>query len=95
LTGIQFAVLYDDAMLSSLRWRNSSAFMEIWYGKISSRNNETNAEDTILNFFPQEKRLAQEIADLERETGFKLRILVQNYPDTPGIKSCLSTLLLS
>lgn len=33
----------------------------------------------------QEKRLAQEIADIERDTGFKLRVLAQNYPDTPGM----------
>ncbi|RHN55220.1 hypothetical protein MtrunA17_Chr5g0415351 [Medicago truncatula] len=33
----------------------------------------------------QEKRLAQEIADLEKATGFKLRVLAQNYPDTPGL----------
>ncbi|KAK7345532.1 hypothetical protein VNO77_16136 [Canavalia gladiata] len=33
----------------------------------------------------QEKRLAQEIADLEADTGFKLRVLAQNYPDTPGL----------
>ncbi|KMT06237.1 hypothetical protein BVRB_7g161650 [Beta vulgaris subsp. vulgaris] len=33
----------------------------------------------------QEKRLAEEIAELERDTGFKLRILAQNYPDTPGL----------
>ncbi|CAH9117295.1 unnamed protein product [Cuscuta europaea] len=33
----------------------------------------------------QEKRLAQVITDIERDTGFKLRILAQNYPDTPGL----------
>ncbi|MED6207113.1 hypothetical protein PIB30_032945 [Stylosanthes scabra] len=33
----------------------------------------------------QEKRLAQEIADLENQTGYKLRVLAQNYPDTPGL----------
>ncbi|KAG1370933.1 thylakoid lumenal 15.0 kDa protein 2, chloroplastic [Cocos nucifera] len=33
----------------------------------------------------QENRLCQEIADLEKDTGFKLRILAQNYPDTPGL----------
>ncbi|OVA06971.1 TPM domain [Macleaya cordata] len=33
----------------------------------------------------QEKRLVREIADLEKDTGFKLRILAQNYPDTPGL----------
>ncbi|GAB4856656.1 hypothetical protein Ancab_014570 [Ancistrocladus abbreviatus] len=33
----------------------------------------------------QEKRLAQDIADLEKDTGFKLRVLAQNYPDTPGL----------
>ena len=32
----------------------------------------------------QEKRLSKEIADIERDTGFKLRVLAQNYPDTPG-----------
>nr|AFK45260.1 unknown [Lotus japonicus] len=33
----------------------------------------------------QEKRLAQEIAAIEKDTGFKLRVLAQNYPDTPGL----------
>ncbi|CAL9782186.1 unnamed protein product [Musa acuminata subsp. burmannicoides] len=33
----------------------------------------------------QERRLCEEIADLEKETGVKLRILAQNYPDTPGM----------
>ncbi|XWS66849.1 hypothetical protein CRYUN_Cryun05aG0236400 [Craigia yunnanensis] len=32
----------------------------------------------------QEKRLAQEISDVEKDTGFKMRILAQNYPDTQG-----------
>lgn len=34
----------------------------------------------------QEKRLAQEIAALENDTGYKLRVLAQNYPDTPGLR---------
>ncbi|XP_059646840.1 thylakoid lumenal 15.0 kDa protein 2, chloroplastic [Cornus florida] len=33
----------------------------------------------------QEKRIAQEIASIEKDTGFKLRVLAQNYPDTPGL----------
>ncbi|KAL3536244.1 hypothetical protein ACH5RR_004705 [Cinchona calisaya] len=33
----------------------------------------------------QENRLAQEIAAIEKDTGFKLRVLAQNYPDTPGL----------
>ncbi|KAH8485196.1 hypothetical protein H0E87_026839, partial [Populus deltoides] len=33
----------------------------------------------------QEKRLAEEISDIEKDTGFKLRVLAQNYPDTPGL----------
>ena len=32
----------------------------------------------------QEGRLAEEIITLEKETGFKLRVLAQNYPNTPG-----------
>ncbi|KAB1223662.1 Thylakoid lumenal 15.0 kDa protein 2, chloroplastic [Morella rubra] len=33
----------------------------------------------------QEKRLIQEIGDIETDTGFKLRVLAQNYPETPGL----------
>lgn len=33
----------------------------------------------------QEKRLAEEISSIEKETGFKLRVLAQNYPNTPGL----------
>ncbi|KAF5750413.1 thylakoid lumenal 15.0 kDa protein 2 chloroplastic [Tripterygium wilfordii] len=33
----------------------------------------------------QEKRLAQEISNIENDTGFKLRVLAQNYPETPGL----------
>lgn len=33
----------------------------------------------------QESRIIQEIIDLEKDTGFKLRVLAQNYPETPGL----------
>lgn len=33
---------------------------------------------------PQEKKIQAEVASLERDTGFKLRVLAQNYPETPG-----------
>lgn len=37
----------------------------------------------MMNF--QEKRLVQEISNIENDTGFKLRVLAQNYPETPGM----------
>ncbi|KAG1678486.1 hypothetical protein FOA52_014517 [Chlamydomonas sp. UWO 241] len=33
----------------------------------------------------EEKKIASEVASLERDTGFKLRVLAQNYPETPGL----------
>ncbi|KAI5077619.1 hypothetical protein GOP47_0007443 [Adiantum capillus-veneris] len=33
----------------------------------------------------QEGRIAKEVTNLEEETGFKLRVLAQNYPNTPGL----------
>jgi hypothetical protein len=32
----------------------------------------------------QEKRIASTVAALEQDTGFRLRVLAQNYPETPG-----------
>ncbi|KAL2607603.1 hypothetical protein R1flu_026176 [Riccia fluitans] len=33
----------------------------------------------------QEGRITQKVNSLEDETGFKLRVLAQNYPETPGL----------
>jgi hypothetical protein len=33
----------------------------------------------------QKFRIAQAVASLEEDTGFKLRVLAQNYPKTPGL----------
>ena len=33
----------------------------------------------------QEDRIAARIDSLEKATGFKLRVLAQNYPNTPGL----------
>lgn len=43
--------------------------------------------DAGVNFLTkgQMKRLEKLIADLENDTGFKLRILCQSYPETPGL----------
>ncbi|KAJ0858050.1 hypothetical protein HanRHA438_Chr13g0596921 [Helianthus annuus] len=40
---------------------------------------------TLLVSSQTEKRLAKEIDSIEKDTGFKLRVLAQNYPDTPGL----------
>ena len=33
----------------------------------------------------EEKKLEAEVDSLERDTGFKLRVLAQSYPETPGL----------
>ncbi|WIA32609.1 hypothetical protein OEZ86_003412 [Tetradesmus obliquus] len=33
----------------------------------------------------EEKRIASTVAALEQDTGFRLRVLSQNYPETPGL----------
>lgn len=42
----------------------------------------------------QEKRLVQEIGDIEKDTGFKLRVLAQNYPETPGMLNVFDLLVV-
>lgn len=53
---------------------------------------------TLLPCFPthhttrlllQEKRLVAEVTDLEADTGVRVRVLAQNYPETPGVGVCV------
>lgn len=41
----------------------------------------------VANFLSkgQEKKIIESIAALERESGYKLRVLCQSYPNTPGL----------
>ena len=41
----------------------------------------------VVNFLTkgQEKKVAASIQQLEEKTGYKLRILCQSYPNTPGL----------
>eukprot|EP00898_Chlorokybus_atmophyticus_P003547 jgi/Chlat1/4193/Chrsp27S04287 len=40
---------------------------------------------TEYDYASQEARIKRIVADLERDTGYKLRVLAQNYPETPGL----------
>lgn len=39
---------------------------------------------TWVGWHLQEARIRSEIAGIEKDTGFRLRVLAQNYPETPG-----------
>ena len=49
----------------------------------------------VENDVLQETRLRNEVAGLEKDTGVKLRLLAQNYPETPGrdLMDCCSIAL--
>ncbi|KAK6126223.1 hypothetical protein DH2020_040021 [Rehmannia glutinosa] len=57
------------------KWLVSTRISWEQYNNVSSKR---------LKLDMQEKRIVQEIAALEKDTGYKLRVLAQNYPDTPG-----------
>ena len=41
----------------------------------------------VANFLTkgQEKKVVTDLTDLEKRTGYKLRVLCQSYPNTPGL----------
>ena len=43
------------------------------------------ATSTGFSFLLQIRKLKLECQNLELDTGFKLRVLSQNYPETPGL----------
>lgn len=41
--------------------------------------------DVRVDMLMQEARIREQVSDLEKDTGIKLRVLAQNYPETPGL----------
>ncbi|GMP50358.1 hypothetical protein CsSME_00017007 [Camellia sinensis var. sinensis] len=85
--------LMADRMNSKFK-KNEPDFVGVGFaeGKVGVNKPELLPEDfstviDVAGFLSdgQEKRISQEIADIEKDTGFKLRVLAQNYPDTPGL----------
>ncbi|CAL8164872.1 unnamed protein product [Prunus armeniaca] len=86
----------DRCVLSSLFNPKANTIEQLGVGPVEAKVGVNKPELLPKEFSPvidvagflsdgQEKRLTQEIDNIEKDTGFKLRVLAQNYPDTPGL----------
>ncbi|CAL9002283.1 unnamed protein product [Prunus brigantina] len=86
----------DHCVLSSLFNPKANTIEQLGVGPVEAKVGVNKPELLPKEFSPvidvagflsdgQEKRLVQEIDNIEKDTGFKLRVLAQNYPDTPGL----------
>lgn len=52
--------------------------------KVTNKTHVLENHPRMCTSLLQESRIQKEIENLEADTGFKLRVLAQSYPETPG-----------
>ena len=75
------AIAWSPSVLGA-RW---ARFLKALDGESRHAHQRVGCEACLTrNRFAQERRIRNEVENLERDTGVKLRVLAQNYPSTPG-----------